>query len=87
MIIQVADHPLVLLGELEVCLPEAIAMRPLESVLTPDLSRLGDGVVESSFVEDLVDGCVAYRGDLTVILQVAFYSAWSPLSLSSKLQD
>jgi len=59
MIVEVADHPLILLGELKICLPEAVAVLTLESALTPDLSRLGDGVVQSSLVEDLVDGCVA----------------------------
>ena len=67
MIIQEADHPFVLLGEFEVCLPEAIAVRPLESAFTPDLSRLGNWIVESSFVEDLVDGCVADSVLLRVI--------------------
>jgi len=33
--------------------------RPLESALTPGLSRLRDWIVQSSLVEDLVDGCVA----------------------------
>ena len=87
MIIEVTDHPFILIGHLEVCLPEAVAMRPLESTLAPNPSRRRDGIIQSSLVEDLMDGCVAYRVDLTVILQVAFYSAWPPLSLSSKLQN
>ena len=87
MIIQVTDHPLVLLGELEVSLPGTVAMRPLESALTPDLSRLGDGVVESSRVEDIVDGCVAVSALLRVIAEVSFDAAWSPIPCPSELKD
>lgn len=68
MVVEVADHPFILACELEVSLPEAVAMFPLEPTLTPGLSGFGDGIVQSSLVEDLVDGCVAYRLDLTVIL-------------------
>jgi len=60
-------------------------MRPLESVLTPDLSRLGNWVVESSLVEDLVDGCVAY-GCGVVVAEVAFDAAWSPIPCPSELK-
>ena len=67
MIVEVADHPFILLGEFEVCLPEAVAVGPLESAFTPDLSRLGDGVVESSLIEEFVDGCVADSALLRVI--------------------
>ncbi len=86
MIIQEADHPFIVFCEFEVCLPEAVAMRTLESVFPPDPSRPGDGVVQSSLVEDLVDGCVAdwlFR----VVAEVAFYSAWSPVACSSQLED
>jgi len=34
-------------------------MLALESMLSPDLSRRGDGVVQSSLDEDAMDGCVA----------------------------
>ena len=87
MIIQEADHPFILLGELIVSLPEAIAMRPLESAFTSDLSRLGDGVVESSLVEEFVDGCVADSALFRVIAEVSFDAAWSPIPCPSKLKD
>ena len=74
MIIQEADHPFILACEFEVCLPEAVAVLALESVFTPDLSRLGNWVVESSLVEDLVDGCVAY-GCGVVVAKVSFDEA------------
>ena len=54
-------------------------MLALESTLAPDPSRLGDGVVRSSLVEDLVDCCVA-DWLLRVVAQVAFDAAWSPVS-------
>ena len=60
-------------------------MLALESVLTPDLSRLGDGVVESSLVEDLVDGCVAC-GCGVVVAEVSFDAAWSPIPCPSELK-
>jgi len=58
MIIQEADHPLVLFGEFEVCLPQVVTMRALESAFTPNPSRVRNGVVQACLVEDLVDGCV-----------------------------
>jgi len=64
---------------------EAVAVLALESVLTPDLSRLGDGVVESSLVEDLVDGCVAC-GCGVVVAEVSFDAAWSPIPCPSELK-
>jgi len=85
MIIQEADHPLVVFCELEISLPEAVAMRTLESVLTPNPSRLGDGIVQSSLVEDLVDGCVAY-GCGVVVAEVSFDAAWSPIPRPSELK-
>lgn len=87
MIIEITDHLFTLTGHLEVCLSEVVATRSLKSVLTPHASRLRDRIVQSRLVEDLMDGCVAYQVDLAVILQVAFYSAWTPISLSSKFQD
>jgi len=71
--------------ELEISLPEAVAMRSLESVFTPGLSRLGDGVVESSLVEDLMDGCVAY-GCGVVVAEVSFDAAWPPIPRPSELE-
>ena len=86
MIVEVADHPFIILRELVVTLPEAVAVLTLESVLPPDPSRLRDGVVQSSLVEDLVDGCVAY-GCGVVVAEVSFYAAWPPVSCSSQLED
>jgi len=60
-------------------------MLALESVFTPGLSRLGDGIVESSLVEDLVDGCVAY-GCRVVVAEVSFDAAWSPIPRPSELK-
>jgi len=60
-------------------------MRTLESVLTSDLSRLGDWIVQSSLVEDLVDGCVAY-GCGVVVAEISFDAAWSPVSRPSELK-
>ena len=80
MIIQEADHPFVLLGEFEICLPEAVAVRTLEPTLTPDPSWLEDGVVQSCLDEDLVDCSVTDGCDLAacVVVEVAFYSVGSP---------
>jgi len=87
VIVQVADHPLILFGEFEVCLPEAVAVWTLESTFSPDPSWLGDGVVQSSLDEDLVDCSMADRGDLAacVVVEVAFYSVGSPASFSSEM--
>ena len=80
MVVEVADHPLVRVCELEICLPEAVAVRTLEPTLTPDPSWLEDGVVQSCLDEDLVDCSVTDRGDLAacVVVEVAFYSVGSP---------
>jgi hypothetical protein len=86
MIVQIADHPLVVFCLLVVSLPELVASRTLESASAPDPSRLGDRVVQSSLVEDLVDGCVA-DWLLRIVAQVAFYATWSPISSSSQLED
>jgi len=79
MIVEVADHPFVVFCEPVVCLPELVASGTLESTLAPGLSRLRDGVVESSLVEDFVDCSMADRGDLAacVVAEVAFYSVGS----------
>ena len=58
MIIQETDHPLIMFRELEICLPETVAMLPLEPTLTPNPSRSLDRIVQSSLDEDLVDGGV-----------------------------
>ena len=60
-------------------------MRTLESVFTPGLSRLGNWVVESSLVEGLMDGCVAY-GCGVVVAEVAFDAASPPVSYPSELK-
>ena len=87
MIIQETDHPLVLFGEFEVCLPQVVTMRALESTFTPNSSRVRNGVVQASFHEDLVDGCVTDCDLLRVVMQVAFYAAWSPTSGLSQFED
>ena len=86
MIVQEGDHPFVAFCELEVSLPEAVAMWTLESTFTPDPSWLGDGVVQSCLDEDLMDCSMADRGDLTacVVAEVTFYSVRPPDSFSSE---
>ena len=86
VIIQVADHPFVLACEFEVGLPEAVAIRPFESTFTPDLSRSHDWMAQSSFDEDSMDGVVTNRGYTfaSIVLEVAFNFAWTPMLLLSK---
>ena len=59
MIVEVADHPVVLFCLLVVCLPEAVAMLPLEPTLTPNPPRRLDRIVQSSLDEDAVDRSMA----------------------------
>ena len=89
MIIQEADHPLIVLRELEVSLPEAIAVLTLESTLTPNLSGRRDWIVQSSLDEDPMDGSVADgRGSLNhVISQVPFDLVRSPMFTPPQFQD
>ena len=61
MVVKVADHPFVFLGQFEVGLPEAVAVLTLEAGLTPDSSWSWDWIVQSGFVEEFVDGCVSDR--------------------------
>lgn len=48
MIIQEADRPLAVFCQLEVSLPEAVAMLPLESTLTPNLLGASIGLSNSA---------------------------------------
>lgn len=86
MVVEVGEHPLVLLGELEICLPKLVASQTLESPPTPRFSGPGDGVVEPGLNQNLVYGCVAQRGGV-IVAEVSFYAAWSPVSNSSELKD
>ncbi len=74
MIIQEADHPLITFCELEISLPEAVAMLALESTLTPNPSRPGDGIVQSSIDEDSMDRSMTDRRDPLnlIVSQVSF---------------
>ena len=67
-------------------MPQVVTVWTLESTLAPDFSGLGDWIVQSSLVEDLVDGCVAGYALLVVVTQVAFYAAWSPIPCPSELK-
>ena len=86
MVVEVADNPFILACELEIRLPEAVGVLPLEPTPTPDSSGVGDGVVQSGLVEDLVDGCMP-DWLLSVVAEIAFYAAWSPMPCSSQLED
>ena len=72
--------------ELEISLPEAVAVLPLESTLSPDFSGLWNSIVQSSLDEDLMDGCVADSALLRVVTQIDFDAAWSPVSCPSELK-
>jgi len=86
MIVEVADHPLVVFCELVVPLPEFVASCTLESTSTPDLSRLRDWVVQSSLVEELMDCCVADSALPVVVAEVSFDATWSPIPRPSELK-
>ena len=88
VIVQVTDHPLVLIGHLEVSLPQVVTVRSLESTLAPNLPRRFDWIVQSSLDEYSID-CVVANCDYaftTVVLEVAFNLAWTPTPLPSKLE-
>ncbi len=89
MVVQVADHPLILACELEVSLPEAVAMLTLESMPTPNPSRRGNGIVQSSLDEDPVNRSVADRRDTLnlVVSQVPLDLVRTPMFAASQLQD
>ena len=72
--------------ELEISLPEAVAVLPLESTLSPGFSGLWDSIVQSSLVEDLMDGCAADSALLRVVTQIGFDAAWSSVSCPSELK-
>ena len=61
-------------------------MRTLEPALTPNPPRHLNWIVQSSLVEDLMDGCVADSALLRVIAEVSFDAAWSPVSCPSELK-
>lgn len=88
VIVQVADHPFILACELEVCLPQVVAVRPFESTFTPNLSRSLDRIVQPSLDEGSMD-CVVTNRDYAfapIILEVTFNLAWAPMLLPSKLE-
>jgi len=87
MIIQVADHPFVVFCELEVSLPEAVAMLTLESTLTPNPPRRGDWIVQPCLDEDSMDGLVADGLDAfrSIVTQVPFDLVRSPMFTPSQL--
>ena len=60
-------------------------MLPLEPTLTPNSPRRLNWIVQSSLVEDLVDGCVAY-GCGVVVAEVSFDAAWPPIPRPSELK-
>jgi hypothetical protein len=49
MIVEVADHPFILLGELEISLPEAFAVLTLKSALTQTFLGLGMGLLSPAW--------------------------------------
>jgi len=61
-------------------------MLPLEPTLTPNPSRLGDGIVQSSLDEDSMDRSMADRRDPLnlVVSQVSFDLVWSPMFAASQ---
>ena len=86
MIVQEADHPFILFGELEVSLPEAVAVLTLESTLAPNPSRRLDWIIQSGLDENSMDGCVADCALLVVVVEVSFDAAWSPITCPSELE-
>ena len=64
MVVLVADHPEIVAAELEIGLPEAVAVFPLETLGSPRLSWLSYGMVQSGFADDFVD--------LVMVNRVAF---------------
>ena len=89
MVVQLADHPLILACELEIRLPEAVTMLPLEPTLTPNPSRRGNRIVQSSLDEDPVNRSVADRRDpLNLIVpRVAFDLVRTPMFATPQLHD
>ena len=88
VIVQIAYHPLIVIGHLEIRLPQVVTVRSLESTLTPDLPRSLDRFVQSSLDEGSVDGVVADRCDLlAIVLEVAFDLAGAPVPLPAQLED
>src|SRR3989304_9352911 len=81
MIIQEADHPLVLFGKFEIRLPQVVTMRAVESTFTPNLSRSRDRIVQSSLEKDSMNGSVADRRDFLnlIVPQIPFNLVWSPM--------
>ena len=84
-----ADHPLVAFCELEVSLPEAVAMLTLEPTLTPNPSRRRDWIVQPSLDEDSMDRSMADRRDSLnlIVSQVPFDLVRSPMFAAPQLQD
>jgi hypothetical protein len=88
MIVQVTDHPFVAFCELEVSLPEAVTMLPLDPTLTPNPPRRLDWIVQSSLDEYSMDSVVTNRdyAFTAVVLELAFDLAWAPTLLPLKLE-
>jgi hypothetical protein len=77
MIILVADHPVVVVAELRIRLPEAVVMFSLETLGSPCLSWLRYGMVHTGFADYRLD-FVVVQGE-AFVSEVTSYLVWSPL--------
>jgi len=77
MVILIADHPIVVAAELEIRLPEAVAVFSLETLRSPSLSGLGYRMVQASFTDYVVDFVVV--NSEPSMFEVTCYLVWSPI--------
>jgi len=80
MIIQETDHPLVLFGEFEVCLPQVVTIWALESTFTPNFPWSFNPIVQLSLDEDSMDSVMANSdyAFATVVLLGSLQSCMDP---------
>jgi hypothetical protein len=76
MVILETDHPVIVAAELEVRLPEAVAVFSLKTFCSPCFPRLGYGVIQAGFTYDPVGYVVV--DDEAFVLEVAGYLVWTP---------
>ena len=85
MVIQVADHPEIISAELEISLPEAVAVFSLKALRSPSFPRLGYWMIQTGLADSMVRLVVVY-GE-TLVVEVTGYLVWSPVIPLTQLNN
>ena len=77
MVILVADHPVIVVAEFKIRLPQAIVVFSLKTLSSPGLSRLSYRMIQARFTDDLV-GLIVIDCEAFVV-EAPCYLLWTPI--------